>query len=61
MARKADDKFTLVINLGNDAMRTRGDVARALKQVATVLSSESLYTRRIADDNGNTVGQWWFE
>jgi hypothetical protein len=59
-------EFKLRIELGNDAMRTRGDVARALAAVAErfedrddEFTDESLgLTFVIRDENGNTVGRW---
>ena len=38
-------KFTLTIELGNDAMRPRAHIAEALRNIAAKL-------------NGNRVGQW---
>ena len=63
-------KFTLTINLGNDAMRTGEDLAAALHAVADKLASlggdpvedliEDDYdaSGRIRDENGNTCGRW---
>lgn len=61
------NKFTLEIELGNDAMKSDADIARALRQVANRLR-ENKYTkvvkgfgdvtRGIMDRNGNTVGLW---
>lgn len=55
-------KFTLTIELGNDAMRTRKAVARTL---ADIVADRILTTKdkegRIRDTNGNTVGHWKFE
>ena len=62
-------KFTLTIDLGNDAMQTYADLRAALKYV-------SAYTREyrgrdealepydnalVRDVNGNTVGGWTIE
>lgn len=49
--------FTLTIETGNDAMQTREDVARALREVAEALDGgrEGGYVR---DLNGNTVGSY---
>jgi len=58
-------KFTLTIELGNEAMRTRGHLAAKLKEVAKdVLSSPATVKnegRKLRDINGNTVGEWKFE
>lgn len=52
--------FTIVINLGNDAMGTPDDVAQALKEIARKL--EVGYTDgTIRDYNGNAVGRFDFK
>lgn len=59
-------KFTLEIELGNDAMQTQGDVRGALAKVSRRLdyygTAESVLTVGqydvICDENGNTVGKW---
>lgn len=62
-------KFTLEIELGNDAMRKPKHVASALKGIADTLSDRigmgqsigafgSNTEGRIRDINGNTVGKW---
>lgn len=55
-------KFTLTINLGNDAIRTGNDVADALQETAiNYLSNSDLRkgdSGRVMDKNGNNVGQW---
>ncbi len=58
-------KFTLTIELGNDAMQNSFDVARALKKTADRLEMLKLgkefrksESGNISDDNGNTVGKW---
>jgi len=52
-------KFTLDIDLGNDAMRSPEDIAHALETVAHRLRNESDGdTAPIRDTNGNTVGEW---
>ncbi len=55
-------KFILEIELGNDAMRNRADVARKLKEVAADLVKvySDRESARIRDLNGNTVGKWEF-
>ena len=56
--------FKLTINLGNDAMQTPDDVARALAVLATRLSEYShpgggaRWWGPVMDDNGNKVGEW---
>ena len=49
--------FTLSIELGNEAMQTGEDAARALREVATGLD-QGYDKGRIVDDNGNAVGKW---
>ena len=52
--------FTLKIDLGNDAMTTRGDVVNALKRSIAVGDAD-LKTGDggiVRDDNGNTIGRW---
>ncbi len=54
-------KFTLKIELGNDAMKYGSDLALALSDLAAKLERlPSLLGERgkIADLNGNTVGEW---
>lgn len=57
-------KFTLEIELGNDAMQTKGDIAAALTQVAARFP-RCIMGRMVVGDygsirdiNGNTVGKW---
>lgn len=56
-------KFTLSIDLGNQAMRTPADVARALRQAAERVEKYlgSPVNMVIKDDNGNKVGTWRIE
>jgi hypothetical protein len=54
---KAPEKFTLNIELGNEAMQTGEDVARALRAVAKKLDGGA-DSGRVQDENGNTVGEW---
>lgn len=63
-------KFTLEIELGNDAMQTYDDIAEALCSVADFLHdntnvagpNEATYSnRQIFDANGNRVGSWDIE
>lgn len=61
-------KFTLEIELGNDAMQDGNDVARALHSLADKMAlreceyGDGLYydgsAVGIKDANGNTVGKW---
>ena len=54
-------KFTLSIELENEAMQTGDDVARALRKVAVQLRGHELNRDdgwKILDANGNTVGRW---
>jgi len=51
------DKFTLRIELGNDAMQTPYDVARALQAVASRLMGGD-ENGGIRDANGNSVGSF---
>jgi hypothetical protein len=53
------DKFTVEITCGNDGMRSKADIAEALRKLADRI--DSLYgpiqTMTISDPNGNTVGR----
>lgn len=49
--------LTLEIRTGNDAMRTRDDVADALRKAADAIAL-GYVARTIRDGNGNTVGSW---
>jgi hypothetical protein len=55
-------KFTLEIELGNDAMQSAEDVAEAIRsklkgiEASTFNAPEGPYN--IRDRNGNTVGKW---
>jgi hypothetical protein len=55
-------KFTLTINLGNEAIRTAEEVAERLRDIARRVDSctfdvpEGPY--HIRDINGNRVGSW---
>lgn len=65
-----DGKFTLEIDMGNAAMLSRRDLARALEALAekarsgdlfrSMLPGDSLNSGKIRDENGNTVGAWHF-
>lgn len=55
------DKFTVTIELGDDAMQDGQDVARALKEVARKvrdLRFSHADGGGIMDLNGNSVGKW---
>ena len=54
-------KFTLTIELGNDAMRTRKAVARTIRTLGETVLQTRETEGKIRDVNGNTVGQWKFE
>jgi hypothetical protein len=61
-------KFTLTIEMGNDAMRTARHLNEALRKVATsVLAYEEddeegfagkVVSSIVRDENGNKVGRW---
>ncbi len=54
------ERFVLEITMGNDAMQTHYDVARALKDMAYRVSNGG-EGGIILDDNGQRVGEWRFE
>jgi hypothetical protein len=56
-------EFTLRIDLGNDAMRTNGDVADALRDLAVKFDRYGTDEcvpegSNVRDANGNPVGRW---
>ncbi len=53
-------KFTLYIEMGNDACKNRYDVENLLDKVATELTYDKHKETSgdIIDDNGNKVGKW---
>ena len=59
-------KFTVEIELGNDAMQTYQDIRDALKEIilsaGSCASSHAQPTHgdgaKVRDENGNTVGSW---
>jgi hypothetical protein len=58
-------KFVLKIELGNEAMKSRTDIAEALETVASTLSayprkSMSGDEGKVRDQNGNTCGSYKF-
>ena len=60
-------KFTLEIDLGNEAMITPMDVAKALWLVANLLQVPDEFNKYdveghpIRDTNGNRVGAWYVQ
>jgi hypothetical protein len=52
--------FVLRIELGDDAMQTYNDVARALRNTAQKVSDGRAYGK-IMDVNGNSVGEFEFK
>jgi hypothetical protein len=64
--RETPMKFTLEIELGNDAMQTYADVELATRLIFKHFSQrdeepENGDTGRLYDINGNKVGSWLFE
>jgi hypothetical protein len=54
-------KFSLEIEMGNDAVQTRGHIGELLRVVARAITSAvEKRSGKIRDDNGNTVGEWRF-
>lgn len=59
-------KFTLQIEVGNDAVQGEGDVAQLLRNVATHLCAGGSFfdfqgqarVGTVRDVNGNKVGRW---
>lgn len=57
-------KFKLEIELGNETMKEGMDVARALREAASILDHyveggmKPGLAFSIRDENGNTVGRW---
>ena len=50
-------KFILEIDLGNEAMQTRGDIAGALERASMMVRCGNYpLGATIRDDNGNVVG-----
>lgn len=60
MAKDKFGSFNLVIQCGNNAMRSNQDIARKLREVAHVLD-EGKDTGTIMDYNGNSIGRFAFE
>jgi len=57
--RSRASSFVLKIELGDDAMRSYNDVARALRSTAHKVDEGRSYGK-IMDDNGNSVGEFEF-
>lgn len=55
------ERFALAITIGNAAMTTRDDVARALREAADSMQAGVADEGTIRDGNGNTVGRWAYE
>lgn len=54
-------KFTLEIELGNDAMQDAWDICEAMRNLP--IKSSSIQKRdsgKVFDRNGNSVGKWEF-
>jgi len=51
-------RFTLDIDLGNEAMKSPEDIALALEQVAQHICDGPQTGSPILDDNGSRVGYW---
>ncbi len=56
---KMPDTFTVVIELGNDAMQGGRDVSRALHKIADRVAQGD-EDGKIMDDNGNSTGNFWY-
>jgi hypothetical protein len=53
------NKLVLTINIGNDDVQTRDDVARVIKQHLTKIANKD--SGKIMDDNGNSIGKWEYQ
>ena len=53
-------KFSLTIELGNDAMKNRFHIIKTLGQVAKKVA-DNQQSGKIMDVNGNSVGTWELE
>jgi hypothetical protein len=49
--------FTVKIEMGNDAMQSRADLATAMDEISKKLRSGHDYGN-VMDENGNKVGEW---
>lgn len=55
---KIDGKVTITIEMGNDAMQTERDLAKALIELARRIKKDGLdRVTKVIDDNGNIVGE----
>lgn len=58
-------KFKLSITMGEDSMQEPGDLAAALRELATKIEAlaprETSARGGILDDNGTSCGSWTFE
>lgn len=54
-------KFCLEIEVGNDAMKDVNDLSAELKKVSEDILRVNTEIAIVMDENGNTVGKWWFE
>lgn len=54
------ENFKLEIELGNAAMKSPDDVARALRRIADRLEAGA-EGGKVMDSNGNSVGKWGFD
>lgn len=53
-------KFSLEIDLGNEAMQSKDDVAIAVKDVASRIIANQYSDGPVLDRNGNVVGSYTF-
>lgn len=63
MKKKKFTKFTVEIEMGNDAMNTKGAVARKLKEISHEIAKsfdDNELDGSICDINGSRVGKWEF-
>jgi hypothetical protein len=54
-----EKSFQLKVELGNDAMQTRRDVAKVLRALADLIQTGKP-DGKVRDRNGNPVGEWSF-
>jgi hypothetical protein len=64
MSNRPGEVFTLEIELGNSSMRTHGDIASALRELAARFDRFEAAVPldgdegKVRDLNGNSVGAW---
>jgi len=63
MSKRKRNKFTLEIDLGNDAMQTPGDIGRLLVKIGNRFRDDQdgpdvRDSGKLMDENGNSVGTW---